>query len=308
MTLSHRWRRNAFVKFLGLCGGRDEPLTIDGREASSQVMIAPSSSHAVIMSNASIATVCCGPTRIALVLIAIVQLWLPGAAFAQGTNCVCRLNPVANYVTYFLYKVERRATCESPEGVGDCSAPTYAYVTGAPGLPAQACSLGECQPNAYFRPASTNGASTPVTERTTESRLWAIPAPYSADFALHTISNSNPAYFAVFPSGERPADAAVQDFTLRGVIDGRDAYVRAFRADITIHFSAEAGAESSQTIRVGSGMEFNDDNISDNVVLAAGATEPAAEDQPYCQKFVHQFAGDREPTEVVVLLVAPDKK
>jgi len=260
------------------------------------------------MSNFRIAAACCGPTRVAMLFLAVVFLSLPGSVYGQGTNCVCRLNPVANYVNYFLYKVERRATCESPEGVGDCSPPSYAYVTGAPGLPAQACSLGECQPNAYTHPAPPKGTPKSTTQQTTKAPLWAIPAPYPADFALHTLSNSNPAYFALFPSGERPADAAVQDFTLRGVVDGRDAFVRAFRADITIHFSAEAGADSSQTIRVASGMEFADPDTSDNVVLAAGATEPAADGQPCCRKFAHQFSGDREPTEVVVLLVAPDKK
>jgi hypothetical protein len=260
------------------------------------------------MSDSRIVAACCGPTRIALLCLAVASLSQPVTVWGQGTNCVCRLNPVANFVTYFLYKVERRATCESPEGVGDCSPPSYAYVTGGPGLPAQACSLGECQPNAYSRPAQTNGSPEPAKQVTTESQLWAIPAPYSADFALHTLSNSNPAYFALFPSGERPAEAAVQDFTLRGVVDGRDAFVRAFRADITIHFSAEKGADSSQTIRVASGMEFADDDTSDNVVLAADATEPAADGQPYCRKFAHQFSGDREPTEVVVLLVAPEKK
>ncbi|TWT95408.1 hypothetical protein Pla108_35560 [Botrimarina colliarenosi] len=226
----------------------------------------------------------------------------PGAA--QGTNCVCRLNPVANYGSYFLYKVERRATCESPEGQGDCSPPSYSYVTGAPGLPAQSCSLGECQPNAYSRPAPATGEP---EEADPPTPIWSITAPYAADFALHTLSNSNPAYFALFPSGERPATAVVQDFTLRGVIDGRDAYVRAFRADITVHFSAEGGESEPLTLAVASGMEFLDADPADNVVLAADATQPAVEGQPYCRRFAHRFAGDREPTEVVALLVSPDQ-
>jgi hypothetical protein len=242
--------------------------------------------------------------RVGCLLSTVALLLCPATSDAQGTNCVCRLNPVANYGSYFLYKAERRATCESPEGQGDCSTPTSTYITGAPGLPAQACSLGECQPNAYSRPAPTT--SEPA-EDAADTPLWSIPAPYAADFALHTPSNSNPAYFALFPSGERPTTAIVQDFTLRGVVDGRDAYVRVFRADITVHFSAEAGASETQRIAVASGMEFLDADPAGNVVLAADATQPVADGQPYCRKFSHQFAGDREPAEVVVLLVGPDE-
>jgi hypothetical protein len=228
----------------------------------------------------------------------------PSPVLAQGTNCLCRLNPVANYISFFLYKYERRDTCESPEGQGDCSTPTITYLTGAPGLPMQACSLGECQPNAYSREAAPEAAP---TERDASDSVWAIPEPYGEDFGLHTISNSNPAYFALFPSGERPAQALSQDFTLRGVVDGRDAFVRVFKADISVSFSAEGGEVETRIIPSASGMEFTDRNTADNVVLPPGATEPAAEGQSYCRKFSHQFTGDREPTEVVVLLVGPDE-
>jgi hypothetical protein len=180
------------------------------------------------------------------------------------------------------------------------------YIAAAPGLPPQACELGQCEPNAFPAMAPSGGSTSAQAANSASAQsYWAIPYPYTAGFGLNTLSNNNPAYYAVFPHRDRPTEAFVKDFTLRGVVDGRDAYVRVFKADITLRFTDEAGNAKARTIPVACGMEFADSDQKNNVILEAGATLPAAAGQPYARKFSHSFGGDGKPTEAVVLLASP---
>lgn len=210
--------------------------------------------------------------------------------------CVCRLDPVANFGTFFVYLAEERATCTSPSGEGECSPPVLFLLVDAPGLPGQNCPDGECEELA---------GATSAAEANDD---WTIPEPYPTDFSLHSISNSNPAYFAVFPSGERPAKAVRQDFTLFGPRGSKPIHVRTFKAERTLRLAGPGGKTIAKPYVYAVGAEFKDDDTSDNIIVGDDANRPGAAGKTTCRVFQHQYAGDTEPTEHMVLICKEDAK
>lgn len=226
--------------------------------------------------------------------LVVFSLAVPDEASGQ-IGCRCRKDPIANFGTFWLYNELGRDSCQQPPGCDQpCSTPTLGLVIGRPGLPIQDCDLCQCED------LDAPTASQPAQEPT----QWAIAKPYPADLSLHTIAQENPAYFALFPTGERPATAIRQDFTVRDVNGKREVYVRTFRADIRLSVSLPGGDVRTLVSPSAVGMEFDDRDLSDNLVLEPRATKPGAEGQPFCRTFNHQYPRDKQPTRVVVLLSA----
>lgn len=232
---------------------------------------------------------------VATVGFVLVCLVLPDEARGQF-GCRCRKEAIANFGTFWLYNELGRDSCKQPPGCNQpCSTPTLGLVVGRPGLPIQDCDLCECE-SFDPPPAASQSVQQPVR--------WAIPRSYPDDFNLHTIALGNPASFALFPSGERPAAAIRQDFTLRGVNGKPEAHVRTFRADVRLSVSLPGGNVRTSISSSAVGMEFDDNDLSDNIILEPGATKPGADGQQFCRTFSHQYPGDKQPTRVVVLLSA----